>query len=49
MFHDHLVELGGEGKVEYYKYDKNCIYIGKSSVRGVGNLETIIEKLNSSL
>ena len=49
MFHDYLVGLGGEGKVEYYKYDKNCIYIGKSSVRGVGNLEGIIEKLNENL
>ena len=42
QFHDHLVGLGGEGKVEYFKYDKNCIYVVKSSVRGTGNLVSVI-------
>ena len=46
LFSQVLADLGAEGRIEYFKYDKTCIYISKTHLRGIRNVNEIIRQIN---
>jgi hypothetical protein len=44
-----LTEKGAEGRIEYFSYGKNCIYIANSSIKGIHSLKEIVELINSGV